>query len=74
MSLQNEIIDINGNKITDNSKCIEHHCDGDTYKSKLPVTQSIVHKELLYYTLLQAPGSLIRSREYTNFEYRIKKR
>lgn len=73
MSLQNEIIDINGNKITDESNCVEHHPDGDTYVSGPTIAQFKSHPNLLYYTRLYEGNSTRSAREYTNFKYRIKK-
>lgn len=72
MSLQDEIIDINGNKITDESKCIEHHPDGDTYVSSSPITQPKSYPGLLYYTCL-SEDRLKLKRKYTQYTYKMKK-
>lgn len=72
MSLQDEIIDINGNKITDECVCVEHHPDGDTYRTVSPITQPNSYPNLLYYTRLSERNSTVKTRIYTEFKYRIK--
>lgn len=64
--------DINGNKITDKSECIEHLSNGDSYKTMLAYSKAIIHKDVLYYTrLIEDPVKA--KRKYTQYTYKIKK-
>lgn len=66
------IIDINGNKITNKSKCIEHHPDGDTYVSRTAIVTAKLYPNNLYYTRLSEGNSTRRTRKYTEFKYKMK--
>lgn len=72
MSLQDEIIDINGNKITDESILVEHCSNGDTYKTTITYSKNIIHKNILFYTRLSEDRLKVK-RKYTQYTYKMKK-